>query len=238
MPNLLHKILRIEIVCAALLVALIVYSAPLFFRQSRSSAEAQTLAERHSRLRAALDRNDQTASEALLREMLDTDPDAFARNNYDCLLARLLQNRGARDDAWPFFLRVANRNSPLAGYAFWHLAEIARARGSSAEEQNLLRKLISQYADHLLRERATGRLSDSYFKTGQYQNAIDALRSLPRSRREVQAKIGEAQLALPYGRRRPQGRRSSPCSRTVRWTTRRFAPAKALIGLTRGRGTN
>jgi soluble lytic murein transglycosylase len=196
MPKLLQKILRIEVVCAGLLVAVIVYSAPLVLRNYRSSAEAQTLAERHARLRAALDRNDQTGAEALLREMLDTDPVAFARNNYDYLLARLLQNRGARDEAATFFLRVANHNSPLSGYSFWHMAEIARARGSSADEQNLLRKFISQYGDHLLRDRAIDRLSDSYFKAGQYQNAIDVLRSLPRSRRDALAKIGEAQLAL------------------------------------------
>jgi len=196
MPKLLHKILRIEIACAGLLVALIVYSAPLVLRQFRSSAEAQTLAERHARLRAAVDRNDQTGAEALLREMLAIDPVAFARNNYDYLLARLLQNRGARDEAATFFLRAANHNSPLSGYSFWHMAEIARARGSSADEQNLLRKFISQFGDHLLRDRAIDRLGDIYFKAGQYQDAIDALRSLPRSRRDALAKIGEAQLAL------------------------------------------
>src|SRR5215813_8499431 len=162
-----HKIFRIEIICLALLGALLIYATPMFFRQSRSSAEAQTLEQRHERLRAALDRNDQAGAESLLRGMLDNDPDTFARNNYDYLLARLLQNRKDGAEAGTFFLRVANRNSPLAGYALWHLAEIARARGDSGEEQNLLQKFISQYGDHLLRERAIERLGESYFKIGQ-----------------------------------------------------------------------
>jgi len=196
MPISPHKILRIAIVCVALLSALFIHTAPMFFRQSHSSAEAETLEQRHERLRAALDRNDQTAAESLLREMLNNDPDAFARNNYDYLLARLLQNRRDGAEAGTFFLRVANRNSPLAGYALWHLAEIARARGDSGEEQNLLQKFISQYGDHLLRERAIERLGESYFKIGQHQKTIDTLRLLPRTRRDALAVIGEAQLAI------------------------------------------
>jgi len=190
MPSSLLKFFRKEIVCAALLVC----AATLLFRQPRSSAEAQTLKEQHTRLRAALDRNDQTAAESLLRGMMDSDPDAFARNNYDYLLARLLENRGA--EAETFFLRVVNRNSPLAGYALWRLAEIQRARGASSEEQKLLQKFTSQYGDHLLRERAIHRLSDSYFKTGQYQNAIDTLRLIAGPRRDTLAVIGEAQFAM------------------------------------------
>jgi soluble lytic murein transglycosylase len=148
------------------------------------------------RLRAALDRNDQTTAESLLRKMLNNDADLFARNNYDYLFARLLENRGASDEASAFFLRVVNRNSPLAGYAVWHLAEIARARGDFGEEQRLLQKFISQYGDHLLRERAIHRLSDSYFKTGQYQNVINTMRLLSGPRRDALVTIGEAQLAM------------------------------------------
>jgi soluble lytic murein transglycosylase len=192
--RLLCKIFRIEVVCVALILALLVYVAPLFFH--RSSAETQTLRDRHARLRAALDRNDQAGAESLLRGMMADDPDAFARNNYDYLLARLLQNRQAGDEAGMFFLRVLNRNSPLAGYSLWHLAEIARARGAYPEEQKLLGKFISQRGDHPLRENAVERLADSYFKTGQYQNAIDTLQLSPRPGRDARAAIGEAQLAM------------------------------------------
>lgn len=185
-------VFRKELVCVALLVC----AATLLLLRSDSSASAETLRQQHAQLRAALDRNDQTAAESLLRRMVNNDPDVFARNNYDYLLARLLENRNAGDEAGTFFLRVINRNSPLAGYAVWHLAEIARARGDLSEEQKLLQKFISQYGDHLLRERAIHRLTDSYFKTGQYQNVINTLRLSSGPRRDTLAMIGEAQLAM------------------------------------------
>lgn len=185
-------VFRKELVCVALLVC----AATLLLLRSDSSASAETLRQQHAQLRAALDRNDQTAAESLLRRMVNNDPDVFARNNYDYLLARLLENRNAGAEAGTFFLRVINRNSPLAGYAVWHLAEIARARGDLSEEQKLLQKFISQYGDHLLRERAIHRLTDSYFKTGQYQNVINTLRLSSGPRRDTLAMIGEAQLAM------------------------------------------
>lgn len=185
-------VFRKEIVCVALLVC----AATLLLLHADSSASAETLRQQHAQLRAALDRNDQTAAESLLRRMLNNDPDVFARNNYDYLLARLLENRKAGTEAVTFFLRVINRNSPLAGYAVWHLAEIARAKGDLNEEQKLLQKFISQYGDHLLRERAIHRLGDSYFKTGQYQNTINTLRLSSGPRRDTLAMIGEAQLAM------------------------------------------
>jgi hypothetical protein len=110
----------------ALSLALLICVAPLFLNRSSSTSAAQTLRERHARLRAALDGNDQAGAESLLRGMMENDPHAFARNNYDYLLGRLLQNRQAGAEAGAFFLRVVNRNSPLAGYALWHLAELAR----------------------------------------------------------------------------------------------------------------
>jgi soluble lytic murein transglycosylase len=170
--------------------------ASFLFLISCSVADAQINHQQHTQLRAALERNDQPAAEAALREMMNSAPDAFARNNYDYLLGRLLENRGADREASGLFLRVVNRNSPLAGYAMWHMAEIARANGNLSEEQKLLQRFIAQYSDHLLRERAIWRLSESYFKTGEYQNTINTLRLLGGARREALAMIGEAQLAM------------------------------------------
>ncbi len=192
--QLLRKIFRIEIArLAPVLALLLICVAPHFFQRSRSTVEAQTLREGHARLRAAMDRNDQAEAESLLRGMMVNDPDAFARNNYDYLLARLLQNRQAGAEAGTFFLRVVNRNSPLAGYALWHLGESARARGAYPEEQKLLRKFVSQRGDHLLRERAIERLADSYFKT-----------------RSVPGRDRHAAIAAPIQARRPgKDRRSA-----------------------------
>jgi peptidoglycan lytic transglycosylase len=205
MPYLRSSILNPRCFSVALALSLLVYVAPLFFKRSSSPSAAQTLRERHARLRAALDGGDRAGAESLLRGMMANDPDAFARNNYDYLLARLLQNRQAGAEAGALFLRVVNRNSPLAGYALWHLAELARVRGTYPEEQKLLGKFISQGADHPLRERAIERLADSYVKTGQHQNAVDTLQSLPRLGRDARAAIGEAQLAM---RRTAEARRT------------------------------
>jgi soluble lytic murein transglycosylase len=196
----LHSISR---VIAPALATLFCF-APLFSQHQSSLAGASALSQaqeqapqdQYAGLRAAMDRNDPTQAESILRGMLASNPEAFALNNYDYLLARLLQERQAGDEAGAFFLRVANRRSPLAGYALWHLAELARARGDYSEEQKLLGKFISRAGDNPLRERAIDRLADSYFKTGQYQDVIDTMQLLPRTRRDVQAMIGEAQLAM------------------------------------------
>jgi soluble lytic murein transglycosylase len=192
----LRNIFTIETVRIAPILGLLLCSAPIIVQHSRLSVTAQALPDLHERLRAAMSRDEQEQAESLLRSMLANNPEAFALNNYDYLLARLLQNGQAVDEAEPFFLRVVNRRSPLEGYALWHLAEIARGRGNYSGEQKLLAKFIMQRGDHLLHDRAIERLGDSYFKTGQYQNAIGVMQSLPRTRRDAQAMIGEAQLAM------------------------------------------
>ncbi|MGH9841233.1 MAG: transglycosylase SLT domain-containing protein [Blastocatellia bacterium] len=160
------------------------------------TVNAQIRPQQHDQLRAALDRNDLSAAEQTLREMSRFAPDAFASNNYDYLLARLFENRGANPEANALFQRVIARNSPLAGYAVWRLGEIARAAGNPGEEQRLLSRLISQLPDHLFRERAIQRLADSQFRGGQYQNVIATVRLLAGPRRDAMVTIGEAHLAM------------------------------------------
>lgn len=143
-----------------------------------------------------MDRGDYRAAEQILGRMMSLSGDAFARNNYDYLLARLLKWREANAEASSMFKNVISRNSPLSGYALWHQAEIERATSHPPEEQQLLQKFISQFSDHLLRERAIERLSESYFKTANYRAAIDTLRLLGGPRRDATAMIGDAQLAL------------------------------------------
>src|SRR5205085_2051668 len=142
--------------------------------------------------RTASEQNEAAKSEQQLRELLRSNPEAFARNNYDYLLARLLEGRGA--EAAQYFQTVAQRNSPLAGYALWHLAELARTAGKLDDEQAALQKMIAQFPDHLWRERAILRLSESCFRTGNYQSVLTTLRLLG-PRRDLLPRIGEAQLA-------------------------------------------
>ncbi|MFN0109205.1 MAG: transglycosylase SLT domain-containing protein [Blastocatellia bacterium] len=157
---------------------------------------ADSLAQtRHQQLRAALDRDDVRTAENLLRELWKVSPEAFAKNNYDYLLARLLMRRDANAEANPLLQSAVTRNSPLAGYALWHQAEIARAAGNAKEEQRLLLRLLNQFSDHLWRDRAVTRLADSYFKAGQYSSVVNLLRSAAAGKREHLATIGEAQAA-------------------------------------------
>lgn len=160
-----------------------------------SAANAQIRPQQHSQLRAAIDRDDVQTAESLLREMMKASPDAFAKNNYDYLLARLLMRRDANIEANQFLQSVVARNSPLASYALMHQAEIARGSGNSNEEQRLLQKLTAQYSDFLQRDRAVQRLGESYFENKLYQNVIGLLKGSAVSRRENLAMIGEAQLA-------------------------------------------
>ncbi len=157
---------------------------------------AQIHPQQHAQIKTAMDQGDYAAVERMLTLMTTASPDAFTRNNYDYLLARLLERRGANNEAMAVFQKVIARNSQLGGYALRHQAEIARAMGNLNEEQRLLQKFIAQYTDHLLRDRAIQRLSESHFKSGRYQAAIDALRALSGPRRDAMASIGEAQLAL------------------------------------------
>lgn len=161
-----------------------------------ASTLAQIRLPQHQQLRAAIDRDDARAAESLLRQMMAASPEAFAKNNYDYLLARLLMRRDTGlAEANQHLKSVVARNSPLAGYALWHQAEIARASGNPREEQRLLKQMIGQYADHLWRDRAVTRLAESYFKSGQYQAVVNLLRGSITVRREHLAMIGEAQAA-------------------------------------------
>ncbi|MBK9709407.1 MAG: transglycosylase SLT domain-containing protein [Acidobacteria bacterium] len=157
---------------------------------------SQISRQRHTSLRAALDRNDYAAAEKMLVDMRRSGPDGFARNNYDYLLGRLFDRRGAYTEAAGLFQKVAGRKSALAGYALWHLAETARATDNSAEEQRLLLEFLGQYGSHIFRERTIQRLADSYFNSRKYQAVIDCLRNYSTPRRDALAMIGEAQMML------------------------------------------
>lgn len=157
---------------------------------------AQIRLPQHQQLRAAIDRDDARAAESLLRQMMAASSEAFAKNNYDYLLARLLMRRDSGlAEANQLLKSVVARGSPLAGYALWHQAEIARASGDSREEQRLLKQMIGQFGDHLWRDRTVTRLAESFFKSGQYQSVVNLLRGSMTVRREHLAMIGEAQAA-------------------------------------------
>ncbi|HZS04886.1 MAG TPA: tetratricopeptide repeat protein [Blastocatellia bacterium] len=165
-----------------------------------SSANTQIRLPKPNEIRDAMEQHDLGTAEKLLRDYERADNAGFSRNNYDYLLARVLDRAGKAAEAAKAYQKVVARNSVLAAYALWHLAELARAAGDLKEEQVQLQRLVAQYPGWLNRERALQRLGASYFKSGQYQQVITTLAQISGTRgmtaRYSLAQTGEAQLAL------------------------------------------
>lgn len=116
--------------------------------------------------------------------------------NDEYLKGRQLEERGESREALEVYQRIVSRNTALTSYALWHQAKILRSIGQHNDEQKVLRKFVTQYPSHLLHERALDVLTDSYFKTGNYEDAIWALRQKTDNRRVTAARIAEAQLEM------------------------------------------
>src|SRR5512143_1948663 len=93
------------------------------------TAKAQTLQSKANDIRAAMDTRNFERAESLVRDLRSADAAAFTRNNYEYLLARLLERRGARSEASALYLGLAERNSILSQYALWHLALLGKESG-------------------------------------------------------------------------------------------------------------
>jgi tetratricopeptide (TPR) repeat protein len=163
-------------------------------------AQVPIAPQKHSQLRAALDRHDLAAAEAILREFQSKSAPAFVKNNYDYLLARVLDRRGNPKEASAAYQKVVARNSMFAGYALGHLAELSRASGDAKAEQTYLSQMLAKFPAQLNAESARKRLGTSYFKSGNYAQAIATLQPISglagSFARESTARIGEAQVAL------------------------------------------
>src|SRR4030095_5758020 len=169
-------------------------------------AGAQTLQARAGEIRTAMERRDFERAETLVRELRTTDEAAFTRNNYDYLLARLLERRGARSDASTLYLRLSERRSILSQYALWHLALLARDSADLALERQYITRLLVSYPSSSLSTRARERLTDSHYESGDYRAESALLKPKAsttgvRGRRamarlgEAYSKIGEAESA-------------------------------------------
>src|SRR5437762_4761699 len=108
-------------------------------------ASAQNLGSRANEIRAAMDARDFERAERLTRDLRASDGEGFARNNYDYLLARLLERRGARAEAASLYLGLINRRSALSEYGLWRLAQIARASEDLALERQYIERLLASF---------------------------------------------------------------------------------------------
>ena len=163
------------------------------------SIHAQTLRERHDRIRSAMEGADYKTALTEFQSLSTTDPTAFTLNNYDYLLGRLSERVGNSATATASYQKAVARNSILSQYALWHLAELARAMGDLTLEREKLRQLLATAPASLLRDAATARLAESFFESKDYASAIKIFR--PRadakgnsSAREALALIGQAYL--------------------------------------------
>lgn len=160
------------------------------------SANAQSLQSKANEIRAAMDSRAFDRAERLTRELRASDPSAFTRNNYDYLLARLTERRGARAEAAALYLSLLNRSSNLAQYALWHLALIARASGDLALERQYITRLLAAHPSSALVTPARNRLIDSHLESGDYRAGISLLRPIASTSgvrgRSAMARLGEA----------------------------------------------
>jgi soluble lytic murein transglycosylase len=102
----------------------------------------------------------------------------FRLNNYDYLLARLLEKTGNEAGAASAYQAVVKRNSVLSEYSLWHLSMLMRAGGNMLLERLYLNQLLAVSADSLLQDAAQLRLAQSYFDSGDLPASITALKKI------------------------------------------------------------
>lgn len=164
------------------------------------AAQAQTLRERQEKIRAAVDSKDYATALAQLQALRAAEPEVYALNNYDYLLARVSERRGDAAAAAAGDQAVAARNSLLSQYALWHLAQFARSTGNLVLERDYLRQLVMTAPTSRLRDAALARMGESFFESKDYSSTIATLgpqsssTSNTASAREALALVGQAYL--------------------------------------------
>lgn len=171
-------------------------SVPLVLLVLSSPHTAQTLQSRANDIRAAMDAREFTRAETLARELRSNDQTAFTRNNYDYLLARLLERRGAKSEASAVYLGLLDRNPIVAQYALWHLSLLAKGSGDFALERQYITRLLVSYPASALSSRARERLIESHLESGDYRASIALLKPIASATgvkgRSASAKLGQA----------------------------------------------
>jgi soluble lytic murein transglycosylase len=159
-------------------------------------AHAQTLQAKANEIRVAMDARDFERAEALVAQLRTADAAGFTANNYDYLLARLLERRGARSEAAALYQAISGRGGILTPYALWHLALIARDSNDLALERQYITRLLVTYPSSVLAPRARERLIDSHFDSRDYRATIALLKPIASASgvkgRSAMARLGEA----------------------------------------------
>ncbi|HKG21251.1 MAG TPA: hypothetical protein VKC34_05075, partial [Blastocatellia bacterium] len=138
---------------------------------------AQSIQSEADEIRSAMDGRDFDRAESLVREVRERSARAFASNNFDYLLGRLSERRGARAEALALYQGVLNRNSVLAPYALWRLSLLARAAGDLTLERQYITRLSSAYPASIPARTSRDRLIESLLESRNYAAGINMLRA-------------------------------------------------------------
>jgi soluble lytic murein transglycosylase len=157
----------------------------ILFLLNFSQTFAQTPAERHQRIRAALETKDFALAAEELQNFRQSDPKIFEINNYDYLLGRVAAKRGDLGTATASFQKVISRNSVLSEYAFWHLSQLMRSSGNLMMERVYLQQLLTTAPTSLLTQPARMRLVRSFYESKDYRVVVSGQWSV------VSSKAGE-----------------------------------------------
>ncbi len=139
---------------------------------------SQTVEELHSKIRSDVAERKYAEAIKSLNELEQTQPDIFAWNNYDYLLARIMEKTGNTSEALVRYQSVVKRNSILRSYALFHVAAIAKSSGNLMLERKYLEELTAFAPDSLMVETARNRIARSLFESGNYDLARRAFESL------------------------------------------------------------
>ena len=157
----------------------------VFFAQT---LHAQSLHERSDQIHSSVESGNLNAALDGLKSLQTADASAFALNNYDYLLARLLERTGDHAGSSSNYQSVVARHSLLSQYALWHLAQMARSTGDLVLERERLRQLIITAPTSLLRDAATIRLAESFLESADYSAVVSTLRPLTESKNATMAR--------------------------------------------------
>lgn len=147
-----------------------------------STIFAQSFPERSEKTRLLVENGEFNSAVTELKAARQADTPAFVLNNYDYLLARLLERTGDRAASTASYQEIVTRHSLLSEYALWHLAKNARASGDLVFEREQLRRLNLTAPNSLLRDAATMRLAESFLESADYKAAVSTLQQLTESK--------------------------------------------------------
>jgi soluble lytic murein transglycosylase len=138
-------------------------------------ASAQNLSETQQKIKTAIENRDYPTAISELQTLEKTDKKVFELNNFDYLLARMLEKNLDLAGAAANYQSTVNRNSILKEYALWHLSQIARASGNLFLERVYLQEISVFAPESLLKDAVQARVARSYFESKNYDSVINRL---------------------------------------------------------------